>query len=42
MIHPKERNNLADKYPEIVKRLTSMMAEFDRELKANTRPAGKV
>ncbi len=37
-----EKNNLADKYPEIVKRLTSMMAEFDRELKANVRPAGKV
>jgi len=37
-----EKNNLADKYPEIVKRLTDMMAEFDRELKANARPAGKV
>ncbi len=37
-----EKNNLADKYPEIVKRLTSMMEEFDRELKANVRPAGKV
>jgi len=37
-----EKNNLADKHPEIVKRLTDMMEEFDRELKANARPAGKV
>lgn len=37
-----EKNNLKDKYPEIVKRLASMMEEFDKELKANARPAGKV
>ena len=37
-----EKNNLSDKYPEIVNRLTDMMKEFDSELKANVRPAGKV
>jgi arylsulfatase A-like enzyme len=37
-----EKNNLLDKYPEIVERLTNMMKEFDSELKANARPAGKV
>jgi arylsulfatase A-like enzyme len=37
-----EKNNVADEHPEIVKRLTDMMEEFDRELKANTRPPGKV
>jgi arylsulfatase A len=36
-----EKKNLAEKYPEIVKRLAGMMEEFDRELKANSRPAGK-
>jgi len=36
-----EKKNLADEYPEIVKRLAGMMEEFDRELKANARPAGK-
>ena len=37
-----EKNNIADKYPEIVKRLTDTMQTFDRELKANARPAGIV
>ena len=37
-----EKNNLSDKYPDIVKRLTTMMKEFDSELKANIRPPGKV
>ena len=37
-----EKNNLSDKYPDIVKRLTDMMKNFDSELKANVRPAGKV
>jgi arylsulfatase A-like enzyme len=37
-----EKNNLSDKYPNIVERLTDMMKEFDSELKANARPAGKV
>ena len=37
-----EKNNLKDKYPEIVKRLANMMEEFDSQLKANARPAGKV
>ncbi|MHC4543747.1 MAG: sulfatase-like hydrolase/transferase [Planctomycetota bacterium] len=36
-----EKNNLVDKHPEVVKRLTGMMEEFDRELKANARPPGK-
>jgi len=36
-----EKNNLVEKHPEIVKRLTGMMKEFDRELKANARPPGK-
>ncbi|MCP4261090.1 MAG: sulfatase-like hydrolase/transferase [Planctomycetes bacterium] len=37
-----EKNNLADNHPEIVKRLTGIMKEFDSELKANARSAGKV
>ena len=36
-----EKTNLADEHPEIVKRLAGMMEEFNRELKANARPAGK-
>ena len=36
-----EKNNLLDKHPEIVNRLTGMMEEFDRELKTNARPPGK-
>ena len=36
-----EKNNLAAEHPEIVKRLTDIMEEFDRELKANARPPGK-
>lgn len=36
-----EKNNASAKHPEIVKRLMDMMGEFDRELKANTRPPGK-
>jgi len=36
-----EKKNLADKHPEIVKRLAGMMEEFDNELKANSRPPGK-
>ncbi|OXU16030.1 sulfatase family protein [Sedimentisphaera salicampi] len=35
-----EQNNLAEKEPERVKRLTTMMNEFDAKLKANQRPAG--
>jgi len=37
-----EKNNLAENHPDIVKRLTSTMEEFDTELKANSRPPGKV
>jgi arylsulfatase A len=37
-----EKNNLADKYPDTVTELTNVMKEFDSELKANARPAGKV
>jgi len=36
-----EKHNVADEYPEIVKRLTDIMEDFDRELKANTRPPGR-
>ncbi|MBW2408284.1 MAG: sulfatase [Deltaproteobacteria bacterium] len=36
-----EKKNLVDKHPGIVERLTGMMQEFDRELKANARPPGK-
>lgn len=36
-----EKINLADKHPEIVKRLAALMEEFDLELKANARPPGK-
>jgi arylsulfatase A-like enzyme len=36
-----EKNNLLDKHPEIVKRLSDIMDEFDHELKANARPPGK-
>jgi len=36
-----EKNNVAAKHPGIVKRLTYIMKEFVRELKANTRPPGK-
>ena len=37
-----EKNNLAARHPEVVAKLTKMMKEFDRQLKQNTRPAGKV
>ncbi len=37
-----EKKNLADQMPEKVTQLTNIMKEFDSELKANTRPAGKV
>jgi len=36
-----EKTNLADKHPEIVRRLAGLMEEFDRELKANVRPPGR-
>jgi len=36
-----EANNVAAEHPGIVKRLTYIMKEFDRELKANVRPPGK-
>jgi len=37
-----EKNNLADANPEIVERLTGIMRQFDRSLKANSRPPGRV
>jgi arylsulfatase A-like enzyme len=37
-----EKNNLAEKHHDIVKRLTKRMENFDRELKANKRPPGKM
>ncbi len=36
-----EANNVAAEHPGIVKRLTYIMKEFDRELKVNARPPGK-
>jgi arylsulfatase A len=36
-----EKNNLAAAHPDIVRRLTKVMEEFDKELKANARPPGK-
>jgi len=37
-----EKNNLAEEHPAIVERLTAKMKEFDTDLKANSRPPGKV
>lgn len=37
-----EKTNVAETHPEIVARLTALMEEFDRDLKANARPPGKV
>jgi arylsulfatase A len=37
-----EKDNVADAHPEIVARLTRVMEEFDRDLKAHSRPPGKV
>ena len=37
-----ETHNLAQQHPDIVQRLTAMMKAFDRDLKANTRPPGRV
>jgi len=36
-----EKENLAYKYSEIVKRLSGVMEQFDSELKANARPPGR-
>ncbi|UCC97554.1 MAG: sulfatase [Phycisphaerales bacterium] len=36
-----EKNNVAGTHPDLVKRLTGLMQKFDRDLKANARPAGK-
>ena len=37
-----EKHNLADGHPDVVKRLLDTMEAFDRQLKANARPAGKI
>ncbi len=37
-----EKNNLAVQHPEIVEQLSNKMQEFNRQLKQNSRPAGKV
>jgi arylsulfatase A-like enzyme len=37
-----EKNNLAQDRPDIVKRLTGTMEKFDADLKANSRPPGRV
>jgi arylsulfatase A len=39
---PGEKINLADKYPDIVKKMTEMAKKFDEELKKNARPCGIV
>lgn len=36
-----EKENLADKHPYVVERLRGLMEGFDRELRANYRPAGR-
>jgi len=36
-----ETTNVAGKHPEVVKRLTGLLEQFDKELKANIRPPGK-
>ncbi|MDP7287363.1 MAG: sulfatase-like hydrolase/transferase, partial [Phycisphaerae bacterium] len=36
-----EATNLADKHPDVVKKLTALLNSFDKELKANLRPPGK-
>ena len=36
-----EKNNLANTHPQIVRRLTNRMKEFDHRLKTNARPPGK-
>ena len=38
----RERINMADQHPDVVKRLATRMDRFDAELKANSRPPGKV
>ncbi|MFO7901611.1 MAG: sulfatase family protein [Planctomycetota bacterium] len=37
-----ESNNLAEEHPEIVARLTQLIEEHNKELKANSRPVGKL
>ena len=37
-----EKRNLADKYPDVVRRLTAMAKAFDDELRRNKRPPGRV
>jgi len=37
-----EKKNLIAKHPDVAKRLAAALAAFDKELKANRRPAGKV
>jgi arylsulfatase A-like enzyme len=37
-----EENNLADKHPDVVKRLRAMMKAFDAEVTKNARPAGRL
>jgi arylsulfatase A len=37
-----EKHNLAPEHPEVVRRLTEISEQFDRELQRNRRPAGRV
>jgi arylsulfatase A len=39
---PEEKINLADKHPDIVKKMTDMAKKFDEELKKDARPCGTV
>ena len=36
-----EATNVADKNPDVVKKLTGLLKTFDEEIKANLRPPGK-
>ena len=40
-VDPGEKTNVADKHPDVVARLKGLLARFDAELKAHSRPVGK-
>ena len=37
-----EKNNVAAEHPDVVKRLTDLLEKFDAEIKANSRPVGRI
>ena len=39
---PEEKINVADKHPDIVKKMSEMGEAFDKELKKDARPCGRV